>query len=213
MFVPQVTGFSGLISLWQGIFAGMTYPCSSQAVPAGILGYLCGMNYFDLFELPVTLLVDRSRLAQQYFALQKKYHPDFYTRATAEEQADVLEKSAMVNKAFRTFQQPDLTIRYVLELKGLLQEEEKYELPPDFLMDMMELNEALTEADAGSTAVLEAKLAGIAGELYAEVQGILENYTDGSTPAGDLQQVKAYYYKKKYLERIRERLRNIASQN
>ena len=31
-----------------------------------------------------------------------------------------------------------------LQLKGLLEEEEKYPLPPDFLMEVMELNENLS---------------------------------------------------------------------
>ncbi len=171
------------------------------------------MNYFELFELPVSLIVSKATLAQKYFELQKKYHPDFYAQADDTEKAEVLEKSAMVNKAYKIFQQPDETIKYVLQQKGLLQEEEKYELPPDFLMDMMDLNEELSEAEPRSVAVLEEKVAGIESELYEEVRSIVENYSDGVTSETALLAVKEYYFKKKYLERIKERLRNIASQN
>jgi molecular chaperone HscB len=176
------------------------------------LEYLCCMTYFELFDLPVSLLINRSELAQRYFALQKKYHPDYYTQASAEEQAAVLEQSALVNKAFKTFQQPDETIKYVLQLKGVLQEEEKYELPPDFLMAMMELNESLMEADAESVKRLEQEIGMIEADLYAAVQPVLERHLDEKTPVSDLLAVKTYYFKKKYLERIKERLRNIATQ-
>ena len=60
------------------------------------------MNYFELFEIPVSLIVDQNKLSSQYFALQKKYHPDFFTNATEEEQGEVLEKSSMINKGFKT---------------------------------------------------------------------------------------------------------------
>src|SRR6187401_1710229 len=96
------------------------------------------MTYFELFELPVRLKVDKAALTKKYFELQKKYHPDFFSNASEEEQAEVLEKSSLVNKAYKTFQNADETIKYVLMQKGLLEEEEKYQLPPDFLMEMLE---------------------------------------------------------------------------
>ncbi len=61
------------------------------------------MNYFELFELPLSLNVDRKALSSKYFALQKKYHPDFFSNASEDEQAEVLEKSSLINKAYKTF--------------------------------------------------------------------------------------------------------------
>ena len=49
------------------------------------------MNYFELFDSPVSLNIDKSKLAKKYFELQKKYHPDFYTQADeAEQETDQL---------------------------------------------------------------------------------------------------------------------------
>ena len=103
------------------------------------------MNYFELFEIPVSIKIDKSTLAQKYFDIQKKYHPDFFAQGTEAEQADALEQSSAANKALKIFKNEDETIKYVLQLKGLLEEEEKYQLPPEFLMEMMELNEELSE--------------------------------------------------------------------
>ena len=157
------------------------------------------MNYFELFDIPVTLTVDNSKLAKKYFELQKKYHPDFYTQANVEEQEDVLQKSSEINKALKILKSKEQTIKYVLGLKGLLQEEEKYQLPPDFLMDVMDLNENLSDDSAVAIHALEK-------EIYASVETIIKNYDDATISTEDLLKIKEYYFKKKYLQRILDRL-------
>ncbi len=157
------------------------------------------MNYFELFDIPVSLHVDKATLPKKYFELQKKYHPDFYTQSDEAEQQDMLEKSSAINKALKTFQNKDSTIKYVLQLKGLLEEEEKYSLPPDFLMDVMELNENL---GANSTEAIVA----FENDIYAEVKPIIETYNDNTISTAELLKIKEYYFKKKYLQRILDRL-------
>lgn len=174
------------------------------------------MNYFELFEIPVSLTVDENIIRNKYLALQKKYHPDFFSNESDEAQAAVLEKSSLINKGYKTFQNADETIKYVLQLKNLLEEEEKYQLPPDFLMEMMELNEALIDTDETTISEAQINIQVLEKQLYNAVQNIVENYDDERTTAEQLLQVKDYYYKKRYLNRILERLdgmRNIASQN
>ena len=46
------------------------------------------MNYFELFEIPVSLRLLKINFHQKYFELQKKYHPDFFSNASEEEQAE-----------------------------------------------------------------------------------------------------------------------------
>ncbi len=161
--------------------------------------YICTMNYFELFELPVSIQIDRTKLAQKYFELQKKYHPDFFANGTEHEQQQALEISSQLNKALKTFKNTDLTIKYVLQLKGLLEEEEKYQLPSAFLMEMMELNEELSADSAKQIQELETA-------LYQEVAPIIENYDDTTVSNADLLKLKEYYFKKKYLQRILDRL-------
>ena len=156
------------------------------------------MNYFELFELPVSLEIDQGKLAQKYFELQKKYHPDFFTQATEHEQDEALEISSQLNKALKVFKNREETIKYVLQLRGFLEEEEKYQLPPDFLMEMMELNEELSDDSPAQVAAIEQ-------ELYSSIQTVIENYNDKTATMADLLKLKEYYYKKKYLQRILDR--------
>jgi molecular chaperone HscB len=173
------------------------------------------MNYFELFELPVSLQVDKDSLSKKYFELQRKYHPDYFLNASEEEQAEVLEKSSMINRGYKIFQNTDDTLKYVLQMKGLLEEEEKYELPATFLMEMMELNESLMATDGSSFEEMETKVSQLEKHLYDNIRNIIEYYSDTNTTTEQLLLVKDYYFKKKYLGRILERMegmRNIADQ-
>lgn len=166
------------------------------------------MNYFELFEIPVQLKVDKTTLQAKFFELSRKYHPDFFVSSSEDKKSNALENSALLNKAFKTFQNPDETIKYVLQLKELLQEEEKYELPPAFLMEVLEINEQLMdeEDDAGLKTKLRSAIDDLQSEIYEPAKEIIENYKEAVTTEKELLQVKEYYYKKKYLDRLYKQL-------
>lgn len=157
------------------------------------------MNYFELLELPVNINIDKSALSKKYFELQKKYHPDFYVQSDETDQLEALEKTSELNKAYKILKDQDATIQYLLKIKGLLQEEEKYPLPPDFLMEVMELNENLSEDSASAIRAFEEN-------IYTDVKPIIEGYNDEAVTQNELLQLKEYYYKKKYLQRILDRI-------
>lgn len=162
------------------------------------------MNYFELFAIPVQLKVDRQGLSRKYFELSKKFHPDYYINETPATQAAALDKAAMLNRAFKIFQNPDETIKYVLREKGLLSEDEKYELPGSFLMEMMDINEAIMEE--GNLDKVKADISNLQDSIYEPVKPVIENYKDGITTTDELLMVKDYYYKKKYLHRLEQQL-------
>jgi molecular chaperone HscB len=166
------------------------------------------MNYFELFELPLSLQPDKAAVRRQYLLLSRKYHPDHHAQFSPEAQQEALEASAQLNKALKTLSSPDETIRYVLSLKGILNEEEKYSLPPDFLMEMMDINEALSELQPGDEGIanMESQLSALESDIYAPVAPLIKTYTDGPDPDGTLLAVKDYYFKKKYLDRLRQQL-------
>jgi molecular chaperone HscB len=165
------------------------------------------MTYFELFDIPVQLKVNTATLSKKFFELSRKYHPDYFVSRDAEAQTESLDKASLLNKAWKTFQNPDETIKYVLRSKGLLEEEEKYELPPAFLMEVLEINEQLMDADDESVKNgLQTTINNLQSEIYGPVKEIVEDYKEGDTTEKELLQVKEYYYKKKYLDRIRREL-------
>ena len=103
------------------------------------------MNYFEWFDLPVSFATDTTALKKKYFELSKKYHPDFFSNATVVEKERVLELSTFNTNAFNVLSNFDKRLKYVLQLKNIITDEEKFNLPPDFLVEMMELNEQISE--------------------------------------------------------------------
>jgi len=157
------------------------------------------MNYFELFNLPIGLVIDRSTLSKRYFELQKVFHPDYFTMEDEAAQEAALEKTAALNKAFKILKDKNATIEYLLQLKGQIVTGEKHVLPPDFLMEMMELNEDLSKDSDKEIALLEVG-------IYEPVKAIIANYDDAKVTNNDLVALKDYYYKKKYLQRILDRM-------
>ncbi len=168
------------------------------------------MTYFEIFDIPVQLKVATAGLSGRFFSLSRAFHHDFHAQADEATRAEMLEKSALLNKAWKTFQSPDETIRYVLGLKGLLDEDEKYQLPPDFLMEVMEINEELMDPGEADIPAIGKRIDTLQQEIYEPVQTVVENYQEGITSGEALLQVKAWYYKKKYLDRIRRQLNGMA---
>lgn len=173
------------------------------------------MNYFEFYQLPVTFKIDAKKLKRKFYDYSRKYHPDFFVQASEAEQEEVLEKSTMNNKAYKTLSNPDSLIKYVLEIKGLMEEGEKIKLPPAFLMEMMEVNESLMELqfeqDAAKLEVITQEVESIEQNLLNNVNSILENYNEGVSDEDDLKKVKDFYLKRRYLLRIRESLNRFAA--
>ncbi len=164
------------------------------------------MNYFELYNIPISLNPDVQEVKRKFYELSRKYHPDFFTNETNEEQQFALEQSALINKAFKVFNNESDTIKYVLQLKNLIEDEEKYKLSPDFLMNVMELNEQILDAkmeeDATTINQVKNQINNLQNEIYEPIKGIMENYQEGITTQEELLQVKEYYFRKKYLNRI-----------
>ena len=72
-------------------------------------------------------------------------------------------------------------------------------------MEIMELNEQAME-EQSAIASVQSTVANIQNEIYGPVKAIIEHYKEGVTTREELLQVKEYYFKKKYLNRILEGL-------
>ncbi len=172
------------------------------------------MRYFEFFDLPVSFLIDEAELKKRYYANSKKFHPDFYTLESEEKQGEILELSTLNNHAYRTLKDFDSRMQYILKEKGVLKEEgENKDMPADFLMDMMEINEKLMELefepDPEAEAQVKQELEALESGFLEEIRPLLEGFSEEK--AGNLEPIKDYYLKKRYLLRIRENLNKFAS--
>lgn len=170
------------------------------------------MDYFEFYKLPVSFNPDAQLVKQQFYALSKKYHPDFYINESAEKQEEVLELSTLNNKAYQVLSDPQKRLHYILELKGILEEGENYSLPQDFLMEMMDVNEALMELqfepDTVKLEEIKKEIDSISDSMQQELDRliVLFDTQNKDTEAISLAAIKDLYYRKKYLNRINDSL-------
>jgi molecular chaperone HscB len=172
-------------------------------------------NYFTLFDLPMSLCPDVASVKSRFYKLSKQYHPDRVAQTDEAAKADVLHKAALINDAYKTLSDPDKTMAYVLRMHHLLEDEEKYNLPPDFLMDMMELNESVSDyEDAPEKESLKNQahqaLVAQLDQWNAAIQPLLTAFEQAEDKEPVLLKIKDFYFRKKYLLRIRERLTTFA---
>lgn len=164
-------------------------------------------NYFNFFSLPVSPTVDQAALKKTFFANSKRFHPDFHTLKSDAEQQEALEKSTLNNQGYKTLRDDDRRLKHLLEVKGTLGAEGTNSVPQDFLMEMMEINEARMELefddDPAARQKVEALINGLEEDLQQVVTPVIERYNDDAVSPQDLEQLKDYYLKRRYLRRLR----------
>ena len=170
------------------------------------------MNYFELYDLPVSFHPDQNVVKQQFYALSKKYHPDFYINESAEKQEEVLELSTLNNKAFQVLKINQKVLQYNKSQKDVIKEGENYALPQSFLMEMMDVNEILMDLQFDPDAEKEAKAKSEIAAIEETLNSQLEQFTikfdkiEVVEQEQLLAQIKDVYYRNKYILRLKESL-------
>lgn len=169
-------------------------------------------NYFEFYGLPVQFNPDQQQVKAKFYAFSKQYHPDFYANESEEKQQEVLNLSTLNNKAYQTLSNAKKCLKYVLELKGIVETDEGYQLPQSFLMEMMDINEALMdlqfEPDAEKLAEVRKNIGSIEEELKTELRDLTNQFDNSPAEASEalLASIKDNFYRQKYIDRIREKL-------
>jgi len=172
------------------------------------------MNYFEFYDLPESFEIDAAQLKKKFYELSKKYHPDFYAAESAEKQDEVLQLSTLNNKAYQVLSDPEKRTEYILREHQLLAEGDKYPLAPDFLMEMLELNEQITDAEDEATInTIKTSVKEASGQLEAELAQQTQSFNSKTKVEQNaaLKKILDIYYRKKYLLRIQQSLNTFAA--
>ncbi|MCW8328035.1 co-chaperone HscB [Photobacterium sp. SDRW27] len=109
------------------------------------------MNHFELFGLPFQFELDGGLLSTQFRELQRRFHPDNFATASERDRLMAVQKAAQINDAFQTLKNPISRAEYMLSEKKMdIRGEQKTLQDPEFLMQQMELREALEEIPEAS---------------------------------------------------------------
>lgn len=171
-----------------------------------------GQDYFSFFGLPRKLRIDESELGRLFYALSRQFHPDYFMSASAPERQASMDRSSMLNDAYRTLRDRIGRVTYLLTLEGYKEAEKK--APPDLLEEVFELNMQIEELKAAKKMgdedeVAEARqglgeaLAGLREKLSALDERLLALFEDWDSA---LDRSAAIDEKKALLDRMSELL-------
>ncbi|RYF66798.1 MAG: Fe-S protein assembly co-chaperone HscB [Comamonadaceae bacterium] len=162
-------------------------------------------NDFALFGVPERFAQDRAAIDARWKELQREAHPDKFAAQGAAAQRVALQWSVRINEAYQRLKDPLKRASYLCELRGAaIEAESNTAMPTDFLMEQMELREALDEARG--EAELEAladRLAASRRELLARIAQLLDDAGDAKAAA---QQVRALMFLERFGADIEDRL-------
>jgi molecular chaperone HscB len=129
---------------------------------------LTSSNHFELFGIPQAYGLDAGALERAYREIQSRVHPDRFANAGDAERRASLQWTTRVNEAFQTLKSPVKRASHLLALHGIdVAFETNTAMPADFLMQQMELREALDQAK-------DAKALDDLRELMSEQKALLE---------------------------------------
>ena len=140
-------------------------------------------DHFALFELPRRFAIDGNELERRYRELQSKVHPDKHAHLGDGERRRAMQLATNANAAFQTLKNPLQRAVYLLHLAGQdVAVGNNTAMPSGFLIEQMELREAVADARAAreETALeeLRADLKSRMTAQYASLGSMLDEHKD-----------------------------------
>jgi molecular chaperone HscB len=130
-------------------------------------------DYFSFFGLLRKLQVDEPELEKTFYWLSRQFHPDYFMNAGELERQASIERSSMLNDAYRTLRDPIARVTYLLALEGYNEAQKK--APPDLLEEVFELNMQIEELRGAKKARDEDEIAEARGLLEHALASLREN--------------------------------------
>jgi len=169
-------------------------------------------SFFQVFGLTPQYDLDMNQLMNAYRELQKQVHPDRFATASDREKRFSMQWTSYLNEGLETLKSPVRRAIYLLKLKGIeIDLHDNRVVDPVFLMEQMELREALEKVGA------EGNPYGKLDEMYAhleQLQGDLATAFKSdyvNEDAAKLEQARKTVAKMQFVEKLYEEV-NIAEQ-
>ncbi|XP_054028801.1 iron-sulfur cluster co-chaperone protein HscB [Dryobates pubescens] len=158
-------------------------------------------DLFRLMNCDRSFRVDAQQLQRRFRSLQLAVHPDRFGQRPPKEQRFSEQHSSLINKAYQTLLNPLSRGLYLLELHGVEPAQETdYDADSVFLMEIMEINEKLSESEnEDNLQEMETLIKAKQEELTKEVTAAFER--------DDLQEAKKLLAKMKYFANLQDKLK------
>ena len=102
-------------------------------------------NFFELFNIDITIDVNKSELDKKVKILQDKFHPDRYAGSSDFEKRLALQISSHVNDGYKVLSDIVLRIDYILKINNFIQDESKTINDIDFIKEQIKYSELIED--------------------------------------------------------------------
>jgi Fe-S protein assembly co-chaperone HscB len=172
------------------------------------------MNPFAFFEIVPAFQIDNQVLRKAFLANQRKWHPDLHA-GNPEMYNLAMEKTAANNEAYAILTDTYSRLKYLLAIHQI--DVEKIEvLPPEFLMEMMDLSDVIEDSQTGNlktTQQAEEILESYFRENERSLTALSVEADNAAVNQGygreTLLKAAALYQQHRYLRRLRKNLSGI----
>lgn len=167
-------------------------------------------NYFSFYDLEPCFILDEKQLKTAFLKNSRKYHPDYYTQSSDAEKRFALDMTTKNNTAYKVLLDPVKRIEHILKIHKILGDASSEEKMDNmFLMEMMEVNEQIMDAkldqDDNSLENIRQEIGSKTESLEKKAHLQMKEF-DKSQDLSLLPEIKAYYFKKKYIARILQQI-------
>lgn len=159
-------------------------------------------DYFAMFQLTPTFDLDLEDLGERFRTLQRHFHPDRHVSGGATQARMAAQMSADLNAAYQTLKAPVPRAGYLLERQGCdLEALGRQPVAGDFLLEQMELREAVYELPEGASDARSSIHARAEALFNAEITSFREGLE-----SGDLALAGTAWVHMLYLDKLRSEI-------
>ncbi len=170
-------------------------------------------NFFEFFGLDRKLGLDEAALKKRFYELSREWHPDRFSRKSAEESSLAEQNTALINDGYRTLRHPVKRAEYLLAEEGFpIGEQRSKDVPPELLEEVFELNmalEELREGDESARPQLEAartNFLGMRDSTDGELTALFHRYdasdSQSETAQQALHEIRGVLNRRRYVENL-----------
>src|SRR5579863_8782984 len=162
------------------------------------------MQYYEALGLEPKLALDSAELQKRFYERSREWHPDRFSRGTAEQRQKSLDMTAVINDAYRTLREPVTRAEYFLKENGF---ELSKEAPPELLEEIFELNMALEEMRGGDDSArpqlesAEKNFTRMLSDVDRQLEDLFEQY-DRAQSREKLSEIRGVLNRRKYIQNL-----------
>jgi molecular chaperone HscB len=136
-------------------------------------------NFFELFNIEISVDINKSDLDEKVKILQNNFHPDKFTNGSDFEKRLALQISSYINDGYKILGDIVLRVEYILKINNFNKDESTTINDIDFLQEQIMYNELIESLKENlEENVIDDNLSGIKLKLKNTINNIKLSYQD-----------------------------------